>query len=48
MVKDDGARALLFDMDRSIVELTQKLQDDPALVRLTACYHNLMRRWAEM
>jgi PKHD-type hydroxylase len=48
MVKDDGERALLFDMDRSIMELTQKLPDDPALVRLTACYHNLMRRWAEM
>lgn len=48
MVKDDGERALLFDMDRSIVELSQKLPDDPALVRLTSCYHNLLRRWAEM
>lgn len=48
MVKDDGARAILFDMDRSIMELTQKLPEDPALVRLTSCYHNLLRRWAEM
>lgn len=48
MVKDDGERALLFDLDRSIVELTQIAPDAPALVKLTACYHNLLRRWAEM
>jgi PKHD-type hydroxylase len=48
MVKDDGERTLLFNMDRSIVELSQNLPNDPAIVRLTACYHNLVRRWAEM
>jgi PKHD-type hydroxylase len=48
MVKDDGERTLLFELDRSIVELNRSLPDNPALVRLTACYHNLLRRWAEM
>jgi PKHD-type hydroxylase len=48
MVKDDAARNLLFDMDRSIVELSQTSPSSPALLRLTACYHNLIRRWAEM
>jgi PKHD-type hydroxylase len=48
MVKDDGARNLLFDIDRSIVELAQTLPNAPALLRLTACYHNLVRRWADM
>jgi PKHD-type hydroxylase len=48
MVQDDGERALLFDLDRSIVELNKTVPDSPALVRLTACYHNLLRRWAEM
>lgn len=48
MVKDMGERALLFDMDQSIQHLTQSNPDDPALIRLTACYHNLLRRWAEV
>jgi PKHD-type hydroxylase len=48
MVKDDAERTLLFDMDRSVMELSQKLPEDPAVVRLTSCYHNLLRRWAEM
>jgi len=48
MVKDDGRRTILFDLDRSIAELTQTVPDSPALVRLTACYHNLIRRWAEI
>jgi len=48
MVKDDGRRSILFDLDRSIAELTQAAPENPALVRLTACYHNLVRRWAEI
>jgi PKHD-type hydroxylase len=48
MVKDMGERALLFDMDQSIQHLTPAHPDDPALLRLTACYHNLLRRWAEV
>lgn len=48
MVKDLGERALLFDLDQSIQHLTPANEDDPALVRLTSCYHNLLRRWAEL
>ncbi|KMO41605.1 Fe(II)-dependent oxygenase [Methylobacterium variabile] len=49
MVKDDGQRALLFAMDQGITGVRQKLSDeDPAAVALTSCYHNLLRRWAEM
>jgi PKHD-type hydroxylase len=48
MVKDDGERTMLFELDRSIMELTRKQPDDPALVRLTALYHNLVRKWAQI
>jgi len=48
MVRDDGARALLFDLDTSIRELTAKGADRDAVVRLTHCYHNLLRRWADI
>jgi PKHD-type hydroxylase len=48
MVKEDGQRRILFDLDRSIAELTQAAPENPALVRLTACYHNLVRQWAEI
>jgi PKHD-type hydroxylase len=48
MVKDDGERALLFDLDLGIREFTLAAPESPALLRLTACYHNLLRRWAEL
>jgi PKHD-type hydroxylase len=48
MVRDDGARALLFDLDTSIRELTATGADRGSVVRLTNCYHNLLRRWAEI
>jgi len=52
LVKDDGERTLLFELDRGIAEIGQSLgeaaPDNPALVRLTACYHNLVRKWTEM
>lgn len=48
MVKDMGERALLFDLDQSIQHLTPANPGDPALIRLTACYHNLLRRWTEL
>ena len=46
LVRDDGKRTLLFDLDRSIIELSRDAPDHPALTRLTATYHNLVRRWA--
>ncbi len=48
MVRDDGARALLFELDTAIRELTQRAAHEDSLVRLAACYHNLLRRWAQM
>jgi PKHD-type hydroxylase len=48
MVRDNGARTLLFDMDQAVQALGPLAPDHPALLRLTACYHNLMRRWAEL
>lgn len=48
MVRDDGARRLLFEMDAAIRELTASGGDGAALLRLTACYHNLLRRWADV
>ena len=48
MVRDDGARSLLFEMDTAIRELTASGADGGALLRLTACYHNLLRRWADI
>ena len=47
MVRDDGERALLFDLDLAINRVHQALPDHPGVVALTSCYHNLLRRWAE-
>ena len=48
MVRDDGARTLLFDLDSAIQQLTQVHGDHPVAVPLTGVYHNLLRRWAEV
>jgi PKHD-type hydroxylase len=48
MVRDDGARTLLFDLDATIQALAAAHGIDAApVVRLTGIYHNLVRRWAE-
>lgn len=47
-VRDDAARAMLFDMDMALQRLRGEVGDDHAsLVALTGVYHNLLRRWAE-
>lgn len=49
MVKDDGQRSLLYDLDLAIIETRKNLPDDSrAVVSLVNCYHNLLRRWAEL
>ena len=49
MVRDDGARTLLFDLDQTIQELSaERGVEDAACVRLTGIYHNLIRTWAEV
>jgi PKHD-type hydroxylase len=49
MIRSTDQRAILFDLDQSIqaIAATQG-QDDPAIIRLTGVYHNLLRQWAEM
>tara|TARA_R110000772_G_scaffold176938_4_gene288574 strand:+ start:399 stop:1076 length:678 start_codon:yes stop_codon:yes gene_type:complete len=47
MVRDDGQRTLLFDLDMSIHKLRQQQGDSDIVVSQTGIYHNLLRRWAE-
>jgi PKHD-type hydroxylase len=46
MVRDEGQRTLLFDLDTSIQRLAQTGADEASRVQLTGCYHNLLRMWA--
>jgi PKHD-type hydroxylase len=48
LVRDDGERTLLFDLDTAIQRLSAEAPDHPAAVQLTGVYHNLVRRWAEV
>jgi PKHD-type hydroxylase len=48
MVRDEGQRSVLFDLDTQIQRVGQALgQKEPAVVGLTGVYHNLLRRWAD-
>ena len=48
MVRDDGARRLLFEMDSAVQRVSAELgQADRSVVELTGVYHNLLRRWAD-
>ena len=50
MVRDDGQRSILFDLDQGIQRLNRDLPGQPAVVQssvqLTGVYHNLLRQWA--
>jgi PKHD-type hydroxylase len=48
MIRSDGDRTMLFDMDQAIQKLAVELPGSPIGVQLTGVYHNLLRRWAEM
>lgn len=48
MIRDDGRRTLLFDLDVAIQQLSRDVPAHPATVQLTGVYHNLIRRWAEL
>jgi PKHD-type hydroxylase len=48
LVRDDGQRTILFDLDTAIQRVTQELPDHPAGVQLTGVYHNLLRQWTEL
>jgi PKHD-type hydroxylase len=48
MIRSDGDRTLLYDLDTAIQRLSKEAPGNAAGVQLTGVYHNLLRRWAEM
>jgi PKHD-type hydroxylase len=48
LVKDNEVRRQLYEMDMALLALREQLGDaHPQLVRLTAVYHNMLRKWTE-
>jgi PKHD-type hydroxylase len=48
MIRGDAERTILFDLDTAIQRLGVDVPTHPSIVELTAVYHNLVRRWAEL
>lgn len=48
MVRDDGQRTLLFDLDMAVQKINGDLPDHPSAVHLIGIYHNLLRGWADV
>ena len=48
MIRDDGQRTLLFDLDNAIQGIARDVPNHPSAVQLTGVYHNLLRRWADV
>jgi PKHD-type hydroxylase len=48
MIRSDGDRTLLYDLDTAIQRLAKDVPGNAAGVQLTGVYHNLLRRWVEM
>jgi len=48
MIRDDGQRTLLFDLDMAIQRIAGEAPDHPSAIQLTGVYHNLIRMWAEL
>ena len=48
MVRDDGRRAMLLELDQTIVRLRARLGDTDETASLTGHYHNLLRMWSEI
>lgn len=47
LIRDDGQRRMLFDMDAAITRLRHDNADHDAVLQLTGVYHNLLRQWAQ-
>lgn len=48
LVAEHAAREMLYDLDQSVQALSaERGRNDGEVLRLTAIYHNLVRRWAE-
>lgn len=48
MIRDDGKRSVLFDLDMAIQQLNREQAEHPSVVQFTGVYHNLLRQWAEL
>jgi PKHD-type hydroxylase len=48
MIRDDGQRTLLFDLDTAIQRINQDVPNHQSSVQLTGVYHHLLRRWADL
>ena len=49
MIRDDGARRILFDLDNAVRQVAaSEGHDARPVIELTGVYHNLLRRWTEV
>lgn len=46
-IRSPEQRRILFDLDLSVMQLRASQGESETVVRLTNCYHNLVRLWAE-
>lgn len=47
LVRDPWRRAMLFDLDMTILKLRGQIGNTPEVVALTGHYHKLLQQWAE-
>jgi len=47
MIRDDGQRKMLFDLDTAIQQLARTAPDQGPVMAVTNVYHNLLRQWAD-
>jgi PKHD-type hydroxylase len=48
LIRDDAKREQLFELDRTIQQLTSLNSDPASLIRLAGHYHSLLRLWADL
>ena len=48
LIRGDLEREQLFELDRTIQQLSLSGADPESLVRLTGHYHSLLRLWSEI
>jgi len=48
MIRDDGRRSMLFELDQTIQKLRARHGENEETVALTGHYHNLLRMWSEV
>jgi PKHD-type hydroxylase len=48
LVRDDGQRTILFDLDTAVQRLNRDHPDHASTVQSTGVYNNLLRQWAEV